>query len=369
MKNVGDTREFGDKELRCISLCSGYRGLEKGLQLAGVKHRTECYVEIEAFCIANLVAAMEKGAIRPAPIWTNLKTFVSSGLQGKVDIITGGYPCQPFSAAGNREGEEDPRHLWPYISKIVDAIRPVYCFFENVEGHVTLGYDKVYRSLSDMGYQVESGIFSSAEAGGSHQRKRLFILARLQGGMGNPCNNRTCGGIRYERKRQKDTEKRNDGTTGIEFGKAGGNVVNPNSDDDSNHTFEISGKEEAYEGKTQWEKWNYIFREWGRPKFSTAGSEFEAMANTIRNGEGKICFESNTTEFDRFSRIPIMPPCIYQYEWEEPRQNTKDVLKSRLGLSVANGYDFRTDFLRALGNGVDPFAAAIAFRTLIKKFE
>ena len=160
-----------------ISFCSGYGGIERGLDLAGVKHRVIAYVEIEAFAIANLVAKMESGALVPAPIFTDLKTFPAHLFRDCVDIITGGYPCQPFSAAGKRLGTEDPRHLWPYILDHIRSIRPVRCMFENVEGHISLGLREVIGDLEGAGYQATWGIFSAAEVGAPHQRKRVYILA------------------------------------------------------------------------------------------------------------------------------------------------------------------------------------------------
>jgi site-specific DNA-cytosine methylase len=159
-----------------ISFCSGYGGIERGLDLAGVKHRVLAYVEIEAFAIANLVNKMENGLIPPAPIYTDLKTFPAHIFRGCVDILTGGYPCQPFSAAGKRLGTEDPRHLWPYILDHINAIRPVRCFFENVEGHISLGLREVIDDLEGAGYSATWGIFSAAEVGAPHQRKRVYIL-------------------------------------------------------------------------------------------------------------------------------------------------------------------------------------------------
>jgi DNA (cytosine-5)-methyltransferase 1 len=159
-----------------ISFCSGYGGLERGLDLAGVKHRVIAYVEIEAFAIANLVSKMESGQLVPAPIFTDLKTFPAHLFRDCVDIITGGYPCQPFSAAGKRLGTEDPRHLWPYILDHIKAIRPVRCFFENVEGHISLGLREVIGDLESAGYNSTWGIFSAAEVGAPHQRKRVYIL-------------------------------------------------------------------------------------------------------------------------------------------------------------------------------------------------
>jgi len=161
-----------------ISFCSGYAGIERGLDLAGVKHRVIAYVEIEAFAIANLVAKMEAGELAPAPIWSNLKTFPAHLFRGAVDIITGGYPCQPFSAAGKRAGADDPRHLWPIIRRHTQAIRPSRVFFENVEGHISLGLRDVIGDLEKDGYRTTWGIFSAREVGAPHQRKRVFILAK-----------------------------------------------------------------------------------------------------------------------------------------------------------------------------------------------
>ena len=165
-----------------ISFCSGYGGIERGLDLAGVKHRVIAYVEIEAFAIANLVAKMESGALVPAPIFTDLKTFPAHLFRDCVDIITGGYPCQPFSAAGKRLGTEDPRHLWPYILDHIRSIRPVRCMFENVEGHISLGLREVIGDLEGAGYDATWGIFSAAEVGAPHQRKRVYILADSHNG-------------------------------------------------------------------------------------------------------------------------------------------------------------------------------------------
>jgi len=113
----------------------------------------------------------------PAPIWSDLKTFPWAEFCGKVDILTGGYPCQPFSAAGKRAGKDDPRHLWPWIADGIRLLQPRMCFFENVEGHISLGLSSVISDLEELGYKVSWGIFSAREVCAPHQRKRVFILA------------------------------------------------------------------------------------------------------------------------------------------------------------------------------------------------
>ena len=164
-----------------IAFCAGYGGIERGLDLARLEHRVVAYVEIEAFAIANLVSKMEAGLLPPAPIYTDIKTFPAHLFRGKVSILTGGYPCQPFSAAGKRLGEDDPRHLWPHIRRHIESIRPVQCFFENVEGHISLGLSSVISDLEEDGYFTTWGLFSAREVGAPQRRKRVYIMANTCG--------------------------------------------------------------------------------------------------------------------------------------------------------------------------------------------
>lgn len=139
--------------------------------------RTVAYVERESYPAALLVARMATQALDPAPIWDDVKTFDGRRFHGLVDILTGGYPCQPFSVAGKQLGDKDPRHLWPHIANRIREIEPSICFFENVRGHLRLGFEQVRDDLRAMGYRVWAGLFSADEAGANHERVRLFILA------------------------------------------------------------------------------------------------------------------------------------------------------------------------------------------------
>lgn len=160
-----------------VSLCAGYGGIDLGLHRCIPNLRTIAYSEIEAFACELLLARMESGSLDAAPIWPDLKSFPWSDLRDRVDILSGGYPCQPFSSAGKRLGREDPRHLWPYIADGISILRPRLCYFENVEGHISLGLREVIEHLGELGYSATWGIFSAAEVGAPHQRKRVFILA------------------------------------------------------------------------------------------------------------------------------------------------------------------------------------------------
>lgn len=181
-----------------LSFCPGILGLERGLERAIGKFTVAAYCEIEAFICANLVTGMETGILAPAPIWTDAKTFPSQYFRGKIHGIIGGYPCQPFTVSGDRKGESDPRHLWPFFRNRINTIKPFWCLFENVAGHLTLGYEQVKRDLEEMGYLIKEGIYSAEEVAANQKRERLFILA-----LANSCSSRNEAWLSETKQRQK----------------------------------------------------------------------------------------------------------------------------------------------------------------------
>ena len=290
-----------DSTQNIISFCTGYGGIELGLRRAGVDVRTVCNVEIEAFVQANLVAKIEEGRMDDAPIYSDLKTFPARIFRGKICGITAGYPCQPFSSAGKRKGEEDPRHLWPYIRRHIRAIGPSWFFAENVRGHTTMGLWRVLSDLEADGYRTEWGLFSAEETGAPHQRIRCFILAyRADLGLS--------GTFRVEDKKSKERYDAS-GQSPIK-GMGESELVNP-----------IGGRFELCESECE------------KKGFTSQGCQH--------------------------TRWPARPG-EEQYEWEEPRVTEA---QSELGGAV-DGLTHRVDRLRLLGNGVVPQTAEIAWRTL-----
>jgi DNA (cytosine-5)-methyltransferase 1 len=170
-KQYVDTRP-----LNTISICSGYGGIELGLR-AVVPTRVVCYVEIELSAAEILAKRMEEKALDEAPIWSNLRTFDTEPWRGKVDMLTGGFPCQPFSFAGKREQEDDERNLWPDVRQLIDGLGVPIVFLENVPGILRYYWETIRPELREMGYQVAEGLFTAAETGAPHKRQRLFILA------------------------------------------------------------------------------------------------------------------------------------------------------------------------------------------------
>lgn len=164
--------------LRTISLCAGIGGIDIGL---AEWCRTVCYVERETFAASVLVARMEDASLDPAPVWDDLTTFEGAEFRGAVDLITGGYPCQPFSVAGNRRGADDERHLWPHVRDILRDTGAPLAFFENVPGHVSLGLSDVLGDLASLGFDAEWTCNTASEIGSSMEGERLFILASANG--------------------------------------------------------------------------------------------------------------------------------------------------------------------------------------------
>lgn len=203
-----------------LSLCSGIGGIDLGLHLAVPNYRTICYVEKEPYCQDILLARMADGVLGRAPIWDDVRRFDATPWRGLLDVVHGGYPCQPFSVAGKRAGSDDPRHLWPDIARIVRECEPEWCFFENVPGHLSLGYRDVRRELVLAGYAVTEGLFTAAEVGAPHRRQRLYVLARrFQGhGVADP----GCGG---EHENESGGTRRPSGTAAAVLVRSGPTVA------------------------------------------------------------------------------------------------------------------------------------------------
>lgn len=97
-----------------------------------------------------------------------------------IDILTAGYPCQPFSHAGNRKGTDDARHIWPNIKEGISILRPSYVILENVRGHLSLGFKEVLKDLASLGYDAKWQTVRASDVGAPHRRERLFVVAELQ---------------------------------------------------------------------------------------------------------------------------------------------------------------------------------------------
>lgn len=141
-------------------------------------YKTVCYVEWEAYCQAILISRIKDGLLDDAPIWDDVRTFDAKQWRGKVDIVYGGFPCQPFSVAGKRQGEADERNMWPDTIRIIGEVRPRFALLENVPGLLIHKYiRRIKGDMAEIGYDCQWLPLSAAEVGAPHKRERIWILA------------------------------------------------------------------------------------------------------------------------------------------------------------------------------------------------
>ncbi|KKN32413.1 hypothetical protein LCGC14_0814010 [marine sediment metagenome] len=155
-------------ELTGGSLFSGIGGLDLGLERAGIKIVWQC--EISDFCRRVL-----KKNWPDVPCYEDIKEIDRD--TPKIDILFGGFPCQPVSTAGRRKAEEDSRWLWPEFARVIGLLRPRYVLVENVPGLLTKGMGFVLSDLSSFGYDAEWHCIPAVAFGAPHRRERVILVA------------------------------------------------------------------------------------------------------------------------------------------------------------------------------------------------
>ncbi len=319
-------KRVDDRSTNILSLCTGGGGLDLGVELAVPNARVVCGVEWEASACGYLAAAMEAGCLDPFPVWSDLRSFDGRPWRGVVDLVTAGYPCQPFSVAGKRRGADDPRHLWPHVARIILESDPAIVFLENVGGHLRLGFEQVGDELRAMGYRVAAGLFTAEEVGAPHRRERLFILAdRCSVGSRE-------GGWSTE---DRGSEPDHDGGALADSGGTG-----------------LQGLDADWTPKSN-------LGHHGR------GGRAE-LGHSNRDEQRRRNIHSRHLVAEAGTALPAWPPGPNDRdEWRrilEDRPDLAPAVEPQL-CRVAYGLA-RAQRLRILGNGVVPLAAAHAFRTL-----
>lgn len=152
-----------------LDLFSGIGGFALAAGWAG--YRTVGFCEVEDYP-RRILSKRFSGV----PIHGDIREFDGSAYRG-VTLITGGYPCQPFSQAGKRQGAADDRHLWPEMLRVVKQARPAWVLAENVAGHITMGLDEVLADLEGEGYAARAVVVPACAVDAPHRRDRVWIVA------------------------------------------------------------------------------------------------------------------------------------------------------------------------------------------------
>lgn len=159
-----------------LALFSGAGGGILGGKLLG--WRTICAVERDEYAASVLVARQNDGILEPFPIWSDVCTFDGKPWRGRVDVISGGFPCQDISSAGKGAGITGERsRLWSEMARIVREVRPRHVFVENSPMLTSRGLGVVLGDLATLGYNARWGVLGAHHAGAPHKRDRIWILA------------------------------------------------------------------------------------------------------------------------------------------------------------------------------------------------
>ncbi|WP_407924811.1 DNA cytosine methyltransferase [Desulfosarcina ovata] len=343
-------------------------------------HRMVGYVEINEYCQKTIRQRIDDGILDDAPIFGDIRAFNRDGYaaayKGVVDVISGGFPCQDISCAGQGQGIQGERSgMWFEMEETIRQVGPRYVFIENSPRLLVRGIEQVIGGLAQMGFDCAWGIVSAADVGAPHLRKRIWILAY------NPLNGR--GSRRTRRPVTVDTGKPEQpffdvaNASGRRFGgqekwqneQPRGTQIERSSETMADTTRLQPGRKE---------QWPERQRAWpGRESIDPDADKFDD--DDGRHGTGKIlrqwreaselqgCEVSNTS----CQGLQISEQEAVFRAWRREKGGTIAQCswwESEPAMGrVAHGVAHRVDRLRAIGNGQVPLVAATAFRILQSK--
>jgi len=347
------------------SLFSGYGGLDMAVQQIS---------KAELAWVSDIEPASCQVLQAHHPATPNLGdiTVIDWGNIEYVDILTAGYPCQPFSTAGQRKGATDERHLWPYVKTAIGEMGPKFVFLENVRGHLTLGFTDVLADLAQLGYDARWGVVRASDAGAPHQRSRLFIIAYPDGTRLQRHLNFSSEASPTGQRPVKPSTGFPSYPEGTEWGGPQPNYLHPqratkfgkriSSPTDTNS--EQNGSNRRLGGLENQINQNPL-NSWSCQKFSARTSDTD---DDDKNGSNGTDFGPYTAAITRWEQIlgrPAPPPSITPKN--KQRLNPLFV-EWMMGLPEGwvTGHGLTpSQELKLLGNGVVPQQALLAYRTLL----
>lgn len=292
---------------------------------------TVAAVEIEDYPRAVLLQRQLDGILPQFPVWDDIKTFDGRPWRGKVDIVSGGFPCQDISAAGKGEGIEGSRSgLWSEMARVVGEVRPRFVFVENSPLLTSRGLGRVLGDLSQMGFNAEWAVLGAHHTGAPHKRDRIWILANSNkiGWNGRPGDKRTPG--------------RRESTDSGEIPDTSGQRLQG-----SQQPGTLRDKRNREEAHGSISECNSI----SRPSWWGIDPAELSDADSLDGQHGGHGTSANGRELQQATIV---------------QERRKWPVESRVG-RVAHGVAHRVDRLKAIGNGQVPAVAALAFITLYNR--
>ena len=324
-----------------LALFAGAGGGILGGHLLG--WRTICAVEWEPYPASVLCARQNDKILPPFPVWDDVQTFDGNPWRGIVDVVSGGFPCQDISVAGNGAGLDGERSgMWREMARIIGEVRPRYAFVENSPMLVNRGLERVLADLTSMGYDSRWGVISAADVGANHKRERIWIVAHAN----SNSNIGTQSG-------SNEIQNAIQGKQGAQYSSTGescrtSNVFRRHSlqrHEETNDTGQVSNTTSIGLETTRSEL-----------KTTRVGGSSENMADTHSEyAQGKRAdIDSQRWERSQLGQSSLRSRTSNGRWWEtEPNVGR-----------VANGVAARVDRLRAIGNGQVPEVARTAWGLL-----
>jgi len=353
-----------------LDLFSGIGGFSLGLEATG-GFETVAFCDVEEF--PRKVLQKHWPDVKQ---YKDIKELTYDKLKADgidtIDIITGGYPCQPFSVAGRKKGEEDPRHLWPEYFRLVKECRPTWVIGENVGGHIKLGLDTVLENLESEGYAVRTFSIPASAVGANHKRERVWVVGYSEHN-GSLANEIKRSNNQNDARGQEGTNStlQSEGTSGS---RDSSNVENTRRSLWQGSEFQRQNENETKEGNA-----NQHQRSGSPSEFDVANTESissyggEVREHQKKSGEkrttgiktGRVSSNGANTDSERL-----------QGQWSE-YQLSESQGEEQIGWNgwwelepdvgrVAHGVPKRVDRLKGLGNSLVPYIPYLIGKTILK---
>lgn len=325
--------------MRELALFAGAGGGILGGHLLG--WRTVCAVEWADYPRKVLLARQRDGMLSRFPIWDDVQTFDGNPWRGRVDVVSGGFPCQDISSAGKGAGIDGARSgMWFHMARIVREVRPKFVFVENSPMLTSRGLGRVLGDLAAMGYDAEWGVLGAVDVGAPHRRDRIWIVAHVAG---------------VDRDSRMAEPARQFGTA---WAPNGGDDV---ADAGCGRLSEPGAREVQFQGRAEVV---------GASQDCVADRQRceELNASAIPDRAGVVGGRCDADGDPAGSRLPNRAALEMGRSTPLSESERSDWWATEPALGrVAHGVADRVDRLKAIGNGQVPAVAATAFRILTER--